>query len=126
MSISTEDRLHLMQLLAVQSQALDRGDVATWVDTFAADGALQDMGDTPVLGHRALTILAQSRGLPSLTRHWSGSFIFSEVDGGIRIAAETAVLKGNKVQETGQCINDARLVDGAWKIIRQQRRRGNE
>ena len=53
MSLSTEDRLAITELVAVYNQAIDAGRGEAWADTFTATGVFEVTGRNPVEGRGA-------------------------------------------------------------------------
>lgn len=120
MTITAEDRIEIAELMGRYNQALDTRDSEVWAETFTEDGVL-DAGDgNPVEGRSALKARVDSMSRTSLERHWVSNFIIENQGEEVTLRADMGVLKGNTVLSTGRYVNRMKIVDGQWKIARQE------
>lgn len=120
MPLSAEDRLAITETIARYCHATDQGDGQGVAEQFTEDGVLDSGDGSPVEGRSALKARVDSMSRTSLERHWVNNFIIEGQDEAVTLRADMGVLKGNTVVATGRYVNRMKIVDGQWKIARQE------
>lgn len=120
MTITAEDRIEIAELMGRYNQALDARDSEAWAETFTEDGVLDPGDGNPVEGRSALKARVDSMSRTSLERHWVSNFVIEGQGEQVTLCADMGVLKGNTVVATGRYVNHMKIVDGQWKIARQE------
>jgi hypothetical protein len=124
MSLSTEDRLEILDLAARYSHATDHGDGEALADTFTDDGIFEIAGMEPRQG-RAAHLEAGSAPRPEglVMRHFISNPVI-EGDGDsatMKLYVEVKnVAADGKPMLVGCYFDDLRRVNGAWKFAKRR------
>lgn len=130
MTLSTQDRLDIQQLVARYAWALDTGDVEGFVDCFHSDGELLwDAFDTPLQWRGAAELRRFAEGLRALPasagrQHHVSNLLVEPADGGARGRAFVLVTlrqpDGAVAAHVAGWYEDSfALEDGKWRIRRR-------
>jgi uncharacterized protein (TIGR02246 family) len=119
MTLSAEDRVEIIQLVARYNHAADARDAAAWADTFTEDGVFIKDAQPEVKGRTAL--LKNIRDLPPTnSRHWTLNFVIDGEGDRASMQADFALLCENRIEYTGRYANLLRKVDGQWRFERRE------
>lgn len=119
MTLSAQDRVEMMQLVARYNHAADAGDAEAWADTFTADGVFKKDHAPEVVGREALVRMVRERD-PHNARHWTLDFIIEGDGDRATMQADFALLCENRIEFTGRYVNQLAKVDGVWKFARRE------
>ncbi len=119
MTILIEDKLAIMELLAVYNHAIDYGDADAWLNTFTEDGVLEGVGK-PIEGIKGLTAFVEDYVQnASPMHHWTNNHII-DIDGDtaehrsyfiiMKLENPAAILA------TGRYKDKLKKIDGKWKF----------
>jgi ketosteroid isomerase-like protein len=122
MSLSVDDRVEMLQLVARYNHAADARDAEKWAQTFTQEGVFVKNDEPEVRGRAALQ--DKIRNLPhDNTRHWTLNVVIDEdADGdgsSARMTADFALLHDNEVLYTGRYLNLLAKVEGRWRFARR-------
>ncbi len=75
MSISTADKLEIMELASRYNYAVDHKDAEAWADCFTDDGEFKVNGQLVAQGRAAFVAFVKAKGADWVTRHWTNNAI---------------------------------------------------
>lgn len=119
MSLSAEDRVEMLQLVARYNHAADAGDAEAWADTFTPDGVFKKNAAPEVAGRAALVAMLRARD-PDKARHWTMNIVIEGEGDHARMSADFSLLRANRVLFSGRYHNQLVKHDGAWKFARRE------
>ena len=120
MSLSTEDRLAIMEMVAVYNQAIDAGQGEALADTFVADGVFEVTGRDPVAGRDALVGMVQAQDATSGVRHWTTNFVIEPDGEGAAMQCDLVLLRGPEIVITGRYEDELTRTDEGWRFVRRR------
>ncbi|MBF66958.1 MAG: hypothetical protein CMQ29_04605 [Gammaproteobacteria bacterium] len=120
MSLSTEDRLAITELVAVYNQAIDAGRGEAWADTFTATGVFEVTGRNPVEGRAALIAMVEAQAADSGIRHWTTNFVIDPAGDGATLRCDLTLLRGAEILLTGRYEDELARQDDGWKFTRRR------
>jgi uncharacterized protein (TIGR02246 family) len=118
MSLSLEDRLDIMELVARYNQAIDGRDAAAYADTFTDEGIFQIAGQPEIKGRERLMRMIERLGPPN-SRHWVNNITIDGDGEGAVMKCYLMVLRDLRVTNMGFYVNTLRRVDGRWLFVRR-------
>lgn len=122
MSLSSEDRLAILDLVGRYNFAIDSGDGPGWAATFTPDGVF-DSGRGPVAGSAALREFAEtfSQGRMAGTEHWNTNHVIEGDGERATHRCYLNLIRGENGESLARAKYSDELVklDGAWKFARR-------
>jgi ketosteroid isomerase-like protein len=118
MSLTLEDRLDILDLVARYDQAIDGRDAAGYAETFVDDGVFQIAGQPEIRGREKLARMIERLGPPG-SRHWVNNMVLDGVGDDARMTCYLMVLRDLRITNMGSYDNTLRKVDGKWKFVRR-------
>lgn len=123
MTLSTEDRVEILDLIARYNQSVDAGDgegfAACWVDDGLFEGSTQTARGQEELRAIPATLRAQNPH----TRHWNNNIVIDGTGDEARTSVYVLVLDvggSPSIRSSGVYRDTLRRVDGAWKFVHRK------
>lgn len=120
MSLSAEDRVAIVELVATYNHAIDGHDGEAWAATFTADGVFEVTGRDAVEGRAALVAMVEDQDAGSEVRHWTTNFVIDAEGEGASLRCDLALLRGSSVLLTGRYEDQLVRGDGGWRFTRRR------
>ena len=118
MSLSLEEQLDIMDVMARYNHAVDSGDAEAWANTFTDDGIFEGSAIT-VKGREELLEFVRSRDPSNPIRHWNNNILIegNGDDATAKVYLVTFDVSGPpKIRSSGIYHDTLRRIDGQWKF----------
>ena len=124
-TLSTDDRLAILDLGARYNQLMDWGDVEGWADCFTPDGVFDGGPKLQARGRAELVAFMErliARDRPA--RHWTNNVLIEGADDQARLTLYLLVVdltaEGPRPSNFGVHHDDVVRTDGGWRFRRRR------